>query len=54
MARRILRDYFGENSTLFEEQARTLTSEMESYYSFQGCLLEHGSVIAGEKFWSLS
>jgi uridine kinase len=34
MARRILRDYFGENSMLSEEQAKTLESEMESYLEF--------------------
>lgn len=34
MARRILRDYFGENSTLSVEQAKMLETEMESYLEF--------------------
>lgn len=34
MARRILRDYFGKNSTLSDEQAKILKAEMESYLEF--------------------
>jgi uridine kinase len=34
MARRVLRDYFGDLSTLSDELAMTLKSEMESYLEF--------------------
>jgi uridine kinase len=34
MARRILRDYFGEHLTLSDEQAKVLKIEMESYLKF--------------------